>query len=142
MERATLAAGAEASVTWRVTEADLASAIAGDLPDAFPGVFATARMIALMEVAAARVLQPLLADGELSVGVTVDVAHAAATPPGATVRTMARFLRQEGKIYVFEVWAEDDGGEIGRGIHKRAIVATERLLSGAARRCPATYDQR
>jgi predicted thioesterase len=133
--------GAEASVIRRVTEADLASAIAIDLPDAFPGVFATARMIALMEVAAARVLQPLLADGEFSVGVTVDVAHSAATPPGATVRARARFVRQEGKVYVFDVWAEDEGGEIGRGVHKRAIVAAERLLNGAARRCAAGSEQ-
>ncbi|MBI1762888.1 MAG: thioesterase [Acidobacteria bacterium] len=136
MERALLEVGAEASVIWRVAEADLVSAIAVGLPDAFPAVFATARMIALMEVAAARVLRPLLAAGELSVGVTVDVAHSAATPLGATVQTRARFVRQEGKVYVFEVWAEDEGGEIGRGLHKRAIVATERPLNGAARRCP------
>jgi predicted thioesterase len=40
----------------------------------------------------------------------------------------------DGKLYVFEVVARDPGGEIGRGTHKRAIVATERLLSGAAKR--------
>ena len=107
------------------------------MSDIFPGVLATARMIALMEVAASRVLRPLLAEGELSVGVTVEVSHSAATPPGATVRAAARFLRQEGKMYVFEVWAEDGGGEIGRGVHKRAIVSSERLEIGAARRCSA-----
>jgi fluoroacetyl-CoA thioesterase len=127
-------------VTWRVSGADLASAIGVDPSDAFPGVFATARMIALMEVAASRVLRPLLAEGELSVGVTVDVSHSAATPPGATVRATARFLRQEGKMYMFEVWAEDDGGEIGRGVHKRAIVSSERLEIRAVRRCSALYE--
>ncbi len=136
MGRGTLEPDASASVTWRVSESDLASAIAVDQPDAFPPVLATARMIALMEVAAARVLRPLLADGELSVGVTVDVAHTAATPPDATVQTTARLIGQEGKLYVFEVKAEDDGGEIGRGTHKRAIVSAERLAGGAARRCP------
>jgi predicted thioesterase len=40
----------------------------------------------------------------------------------------------EGKFYVFEVVAHDRGGEIGRGMHKRAIVNVDRLLSGAARR--------
>jgi len=138
MERATLEPDAYASVTWRVSEADLANAIAVDPSDAFPCVLATARMVALMEVAASRVMRPLLAEGELSVGVTVDVAHSAATPPGATVQAMAQFLRQEGKVYVFEVWAEDNGGEIGRGVHKRAIVLSDRLMSGAARRCPAS----
>src|SRR5215510_10558621 len=137
MERATLDPGAHASVTWRVSDADLASAIGVGMSDIFPGVLATARMIALMEVAASRVLRPLLAEGELSVGVTVEVSHSAATPPGATVRAAARFLRQEGKMYVFEVWAEDGGGEIGRGVHKRAIVSSERLEIGAARRCSA-----
>ena len=136
MEKVTLEPGTQATVTWQVSEADLASAIGVDLSDAFPGVLATARMVALLEVAASRVLRPLLAEGELSVGVTGNVAHSAATPPGATVRATAQFIRQEGKMYVFEVWAEDDGGEIGRGLHKRAIVSSERLVSGAARRCP------
>ena len=139
MERATLDPGAHAIVTWRVSDADLASAIGVGMSDVFPGVLATARMIALMEVAASRVLRPLLAEGELSVGVTVDVTHSAATPPGVTIRATARFLRQEEKIYVFEVWAEDDGGEIGRGVHKRAIVSSERLEIRAVRRCPATH---
>jgi fluoroacetyl-CoA thioesterase len=139
MERARLDPGSHASVTWRVSDADLASAIGVGMSDVFPGVLATARMIALMEVAASRVLRPSLAEGELSVGVTVDVSHSAATPPGATVRATARFLRQEGKMYVFEVWAEDDGGEIGRGVHKRAIVSSERLEIGAVRRCSALY---
>src|SRR5262245_53950340 len=122
MERTTLNPDANASVTLRVSEADLADVIAIDQSDAFPAVLATARMIALMEVAASRVLQPLLGEGELSVGVTVEVAHSAATPLGAMVRATARFLEQEGKVYVFEVRAEDEGGEIGRGLHKRAIV--------------------
>jgi fluoroacetyl-CoA thioesterase len=140
MERAMLDPGAHACVTWRVSDADLASAIGVGMSDEFPGVLATARMIALMEVAASRVMRPLLAEGELSVGVTVDVSHSAATPPGATVRATARFLRQEGKLYVFEVWAEDDGGKIGRGVHKRAIVSSERLEIRALRRCSALYE--
>lgn len=40
----------------------------------------------------------------------------------------------EGKLYVFDVVARDPGGEIGRGVHKRAIVTRERLLAGAAKR--------
>lgn len=40
-------------------------------------------------------------------------------------------MGREGKLYVFEVVARDNGGEIGRGKHKRVIIATERLLAGA-----------
>lgn len=112
----------------------LASALPIEMGDAFPKVFATARMIGLMEIAAARVLQPLLSPGELSVGVTVDITHTAPTPPGVTVTATARYAGREGKLFLFEISASDPGGEIGRGWHKRAIVASERLESGAAKR--------
>ena len=112
----------------------LASSISGETGDSFPPVFATARMIALMEVAASRVLIPLLGPGELSVGVTVDINHTAPTPLGAEVKATARYTGREGKLFVFEVSASDPGGEVGRGWHKRAIVSSERLQSGTARR--------
>jgi predicted thioesterase len=112
----------------------LASSISGETGDSFPPVFATARMIALMEVAASRVLIPLLGPGELSVGVTVDINHTAPTPLGAEVKATARYAGREGKLFLFEISASDPGGEVGRGWHKRAIVSSERLQSGAARR--------
>jgi fluoroacetyl-CoA thioesterase len=113
---------------------DLASSISGETGDEFPPVLATARMIALMEIAAGRVLQPLLGPGELSVGVTVDISHTAPTPPGAHVTATARYAGREGRLYLFEVSVADPGGEVGRGWHKRAIVSNERLQSGAAKR--------
>ena len=115
---------------------DLASALPIEMGDAFPAVFATARMIGLMEIAAARVLQPLLGPGELSVGVAVDITHTAPTPPGAQVTATARYAGREGKLFVFEISASDPGGDIGRGWHKRAIVTSERLQQAAARRIP------
>lgn len=116
---------------------DLASSISGEIGDAFPDVFATARMVALMEIAASRVLKQVCGPGELSVGVTVDITHTAPTPPGAKVTATARYAGREGKLYVFEISAADPGGEIGRGWHKRAIVNSERLQSGAAKRAGA-----
>jgi fluoroacetyl-CoA thioesterase len=113
---------------------DLASSISNQTGDSFPPVFATARMVALMEIAASRVLVPLLGPGELSVGVTVDITHTAPTPLGAEVSASARYAGREGKLFLFEVRAADPGGEVGRGWHKRAIVSSERLQSGAAKR--------
>jgi len=113
---------------------DLASSISIAGGDKFPAVLATARMVALMETAAARVLQPLLGPGELSVGVTVDITHSAPTPPGVLVTATARYTGREGKLFVFEISANDEGGEIGRGSHKRAIVETERLQRAALKR--------
>ena len=128
------APGATARAELRVEAGDLADALNAEARDTFPPVFATSRMIALMEIASSRVLLPFLDPGELSVGVTVDVSHTAATPPGAIVTATARYVGREGKLFVFEVSASDPGGEIGRGMHKRAIVSSERLVSGAQRR--------
>jgi len=125
---------ATGTATLIVGPQDLASSIASVTGDSFPPVFATARMIALMEVAASRVLVPLLGPGELSVGVTVDINHTAPTPLGAEVTATARYAGREGKLFLFEVSCADKGGEVGRGWHKRAIVSSERLQSGAAKR--------
>jgi predicted thioesterase len=128
------AVNSTASAQLTVASSDLASALNLEPADAFPPVFATSRMVALMELAAARVLRPHLRAGDLSVGVTVDVIHTAATPPGATVTATARFVGRDGKLFLFDVSAADNAGEIGRGTHKRAMVSTERLVAGAARR--------
>ena len=125
---------ATASAELFVSPADLASALSLEAGDSYPPVFSTSRMVALMEIAASRVLRPLLAPDEQSVGVTIDVAHTAATPLGVKVTATARYLGRGGKLFVFEVVARDRGGEIGKGTHKRAVVSTERLLAGSDRR--------
>ncbi|MEX0878772.1 MAG: thioesterase family protein [Thermoanaerobaculia bacterium] len=128
------AVDATASARLTVEPSDLANTLNLEPGDDFPPVFATSRMIGLMEVAAARVLRPHLGEGEASVGVSVDVVHTAATPPGATVTATAKFVGREGKLFVFEVSAADNAGEIGRGTHKRAVVNSERIIARAAPR--------
>ena len=123
---------AEASLV--VQQSDTAEALRIGDEDAFPAVFATSRMIALMEIAAARLMRPLLKDGELSVGVSVNVSHGAATPVGCRVRAVATSLGMEGKLQRFRVEAFDDAGPIGSGEHLRAIVSTARLVGGAEKR--------
>lgn len=127
-----LSESAEASFT--VQYSDTASALAISPEDAFPEVFATSRMVALMELAAARLMKPMLQDGQLSVGVSLNVKHTAATPIGCKVTAVATYLGLEGKLFRFKVEAFDEAGAIGEGEHLRAIIATERLLAGAARR--------
>ncbi|HET6980974.1 MAG TPA: hotdog domain-containing protein [Myxococcaceae bacterium] len=126
---------AEASLV--VQQSDTAEALRLADEDAFPAVFATSRMVALMEIAAARVLRPLLKEGELSVGVSIDVKHGAATPVGCRVRAVATYQGLEGKLHRFKVEAFDDAGPIGSGEHLRAIVSTERLVTGARKRIDA-----
>ncbi len=131
-----LAIEATATADLTVRTLDLASNLNIETEEDFPAVFATSRMVALMEVAAARLLHSQLREGELSVGVTIDVKHTAATPAGGRVTATATFLGREGKLFLFEVSAADDAGEIGRGTHRRAIISAERLLAGAKQRGP------
>ena len=131
MERPELKPGATATATYQIRESDLASAHTLAPEDGFPRVFATWRMVSVMEVAAARTLRPLLGPGELSVGIGIDVTHTAPIPAGSTGRATATFVAGEGKRYVFDLVAEDDGGEIGRARHQRAIVTAERLETAA-----------
>ena len=126
--------GATAELALEVTYPDTAHALSSLTEDTFPEVLATSRMIAMMELAAAKVLRPLLRQGELSVGVTVNVKHLAATPVGCRARAVATYAGTEGKLHRFRVQAFDDAGLIGEGEHTRAIILTERLLAGAAKR--------
>jgi fluoroacetyl-CoA thioesterase len=124
-----------------VAARDTACNIGLSSEDSFPEVFATSRMIALMEVAAARAMRPLLGDGQHSVGVGLNVKHIAATPVGSQVRAVATWLRTEARLMHFNVQAFDEAGLIGEGEHTRAVIDTARLLSGAEkRRKPASIS--
>ena len=116
---------------------DSAAALELSPDDSFPDVFATSRLVAFMEMAATRLMRPLLEPGQHSVGVLVSIEHTAATPIGGNVRTLATYLGPEGKLYRFKVEASDHAGPIGDGEHTRAIVTTSRLLAGAAKRGPS-----
>ncbi|KAJ0381310.1 hypothetical protein COL26b_000655 [Colletotrichum chrysophilum] len=134
MATSTLSIGTSSSASFRVKSTDLASAISTDPQDESPSVFATSRLVALMEIASARVLKPYLEPGQLSVGVTIDVLHTTPTPGDALVTVEATYRGKKGKLFVFDVVASDEGGEVGAAVHKRAVVDAQRLLAGAKKR--------
>ena len=131
---ATLATRAEAEIRLVVAPEHTAARFGLEPGESYPEVMATAVMVREMERAAAKLLRPHLQPGQLSVGVRVEVEHAAPTPVGARVVTRARYLGAEGRLHLFEVEAFDPGGRIGHGRHARAVVDEARLLAGAARR--------
>jgi predicted thioesterase len=126
--------GAKGEFVYTVLQQDLASEVAVGTEDSFPEVLATSRVIGLMEVSAARLLQPLLKPGELSVGVGIDIKHFAPTPVGEEVSVVATFLEPDGKLYLFEVEVFDRAGKVASGKHSRAIVDKNRLMDGAKSR--------
>ena len=122
--------GTKAEVFQVVTQDDLAS-ILGEVDDIFPKVFATSKMIALMEIAASRVLKKLHASGECSVGIEININHVSPTSIGAKVKAQAILIEIVDHIFTFTVKAFDESGLIGEGTHKRSIVDIERLEKGA-----------
>ena len=96
-------------------------------------VFATPCMIALMENAAVRAIQPHLDPDESTVGTHMDVSHDSATPVGMKVWAEARVTAVEGRKITCEVTACDEAGPIGRGTHERFIIKADKFLAKANR---------
>jgi len=125
--------GTQAEAVQIVTQDDLAS-ILGEVDDIFPKVFATSKMVALMEIASSRVLKKFLSIGECSVGIEININHVSPTTIGAKVRAQAILIDFVDNVFTFTVQASDESGLIGEGTHKRSIVNIERLEKGALRK--------
>lgn len=110
-----------------VTDRDTARAMGSGLVP----VFATPRMIALMEEAAVNAVQSALPADEGTVGVRLDVTHDAGTPVGMRVRAEAEVTAVEGRKITFAVSAYDGRDKIGGGVHERFIIKTDKFLSRA-----------
>ena len=125
MELTAVQVGLKNTVSEEVTEEKTARAMgSGSLP-----VYATPAMTCLMEKAATEAVEALVPEGWTTVGISLHVAHTAATPVGLTVRAEAEV---EGRKIIFTVRAYDDQGEIGVGSHERFAVAKEKFLAKAA----------
>ncbi len=126
--------GTQDSVDMDVEALHLAARLGESHSIALPAVLSTPWMVALLECAAARILLPLLAPGQVSVGTTLEIEHLAPTAPGQRVTAHARLAERMGKRFRFEVWAEDGAGVIGRGSHVRAVVEQQAVEGRAAKR--------
>ena len=128
MELPAVQVGLKNTVSEEVTEERTARAMgSGSLP-----VYATPAMTCLMEKAATEAVEALVPEGWTTVGISLHVAHTAATPVGLTVRAEAEVTAVEGRKIIFTVRAYDEQGEIGVGSHERFAVAKEKFLAKAA----------
>ena len=92
-------------------------------------VLATPVMIALMEDAARSSVDSKLDQGQLSVGVNLNISHLAATPVGMRVTARSELVAVDGRRLTFKIEAYDEGEKIGEGTHVRAIINLERFLA-------------
>ena len=113
----------KATVKVSVTEENTALSVgSGSLK-----VFATPAMLALMEKAACEAIKDILNEGETTVGTLLNVQHTAATPIGMEVSATAELIERDGRKLVFNVTANDESSEIGKGTHERFIVLADRF---------------
>ncbi len=113
--------GTKGTYIFTVSDQHLANATNPADPILLP-VLASKEMILAMEFAAMDAIRPFLDPGETSAGISFDVQHLAATPPGHRVRAEAEVIKQDGKRLEFKVRADDEIEEIGSGIHRRGVI--------------------
>jgi len=91
-------------------------------------VFSTPAMIGLMERTCVELTEPYLDENEQTVGIHVDVRHLAPTKIGQSVTVMAELLEVKDNKLRYAVSAKNDAGKkIGEGLHRRAVINTERF---------------
>ena len=120
-----LQTGLTATVSETVLYTNTASALGSGLLD----VYATPAMVALMEKAAVKTIQPFLEETEGSVGIKMNISPDSATLPGKVVSATAELTAIDGRRLVFSVSARDEYGPIGQGVHERFIINNEKFLA-------------
>ena len=119
-----LSIGLKGEAVTAVTQENTAiAAKSGTLP-----VFATPFLAALMEQAASESVTPHLEEGQTTVGTYLELHHTAPSKVGATVRAECQLTEINGRELTFLITASDDKGPVGKALHKRFIVLSERFL--------------
>jgi predicted thioesterase len=112
---AELFTGIKGKATDYVSEEVTAQAMAsGGLP-----VYATPRMVAMMEYTAWSSTEPFMDEDLSTVGTHLDINHLAASPVGSRITYESELTEISGRKLVFHVTASDETGLIGEGTHER-----------------------
>jgi fluoroacetyl-CoA thioesterase len=134
--RDTLAPGLEGELRFVVPVAKTVPYLYPESPGfaAMPEVLATGFMVGLVEWACIDLIAPHLDEGEMSLGVHVDLSHDAATPPGLEVAVRVRLEEVDGRRLAFATEADDGRDPICAGRHERFVVDRARFEEGVARK--------
>jgi predicted thioesterase len=95
-------------------------------------VLATPRLVALLEQAAIRAVEPHLPAGAGTVGTRIDVRHLAATPVGMRATIRATLREVDGRRLLFDVEGRDEAERIVEGTHERVQIDQARFLARIA----------
>jgi predicted thioesterase len=101
-------------------------------PPHLDGILSTSRMIGLVEDTCLAVVQPLLGDGQTTVGTRVDVTHVGTAWAGEEVTVRIRLARvTQRRLLGFEVEVAAPSGIISTGTHQRLIIDRSRFAARA-----------
>ena len=119
--------GLSGEVELVVGDDDTAVALrSGEVP-----VLGTPRLVALCEEASVQAVHGRLADGETTVGHTVQLDHVAPTRVGGRVRAEATLQKVAGRRLTFNVSVSDQRGLVAAGKITRVVVDAERFMEKA-----------
>ena len=126
----TLKAGLEHELRFRVPESKTVPALYPEASEfqVMPRVFATGYMVGLIEWACIQAINPHIDwPNEQTVGISINVNHTAATPPGLEVSARVKLTEVDGRRLVFNVDLNDGIDVISKGIHERFIIHAEKF---------------
>ena len=92
-------------------------------------IFATPCMIQFMEETSRISVEPFLAEGQSTVGTSVNIKHLASTFVGCKVTCESELIEIDRRRLVFSVKVYDDKELLGEGIHERFIIDNEKFIS-------------
>ena len=99
-----------------------------------PPVVSTPSLIAHLEIAARKAIEPCLDDHERSVGSWIEVEHLAPVPEGFTVTCRARVILVNGPVVTFQVEAHDGVEVVAKGVHRRRVIDADRFRARVERK--------
>ena len=122
--------GIEHELRFRVPESKTVPALYPEASEfqSMPRVFATGYMVGLIEWACIQAVNPHIDwPEEQTVGISINVNHTAATPPGLEVSARVKLIEVDGKRLTFEVQLSDGVDAISKGTHERFIINAEKF---------------
>ncbi len=93
-----------------------------------PKVFATGFLLGLFEFTCIKALKAHLHwPNEQTVGIGMNMTHAAATPPGMNITVKGKLDKMEGRKLTFKLEAFDDAEKISEATHERYVIDAEKF---------------
>ena len=139
----TLKAGLEHELRFRVPESKTVPALYPEAAEfqVMPRVLATGYMVGLIEWACIQAINPHIDwPIEQTVGISINVNHTAATPPGLDVSARVKLTEVDGRRLVFSIELNDGIDVISKGTHERFIIDAEKFNLRISQKAESTQN--